>query len=79
MIDPVVETLSITLTSCKSTLVHNVSVILIFVLLFQQVLIPTLRPLHMLSTLFGMLFLMVFLDFFQFSVQMTLLIALSHI
>lgn len=60
MIDPVVETLSITLTSCKSTLVHNVSVILIFVLLFQQVLIPTLRPLHMLSTLFGMLFLMVF-------------------
>lgn len=39
-------------------------------------LIPTLRPLHMLFPLSGMFFLIVLLDFFPFSVQMTLLRAL---
>ena len=67
MVDPDRDTLSITLTSLKSTLAHNASMMLIFVLFLEQLLIPTLGPLHMFP-FSGILFLLVFLGFLQFSV-----------
>lgn len=78
MIDPDIDTLSIAHTSCKSTLAHSASMTLVFVLFLEQ---GSFLPWDLcMFPLSGILFLMVvLLDFFHFSVKITLLIALTDV